>query len=299
MIRLVFLMFLATPAAAFDLSLPNGMVLSKQEQSAADSVRMPVAPWAKERTPPLAEGAIAKRIYTRPDASLTTLQTVQPVRDGLEAQGFAEVFTCADDSCGGFDFRFQLDILGAPDMHVDLGDYRYSLLRRDETRVALLASRSNTMSFLHVTIVSPIAAELPEPEVADSFVATSTEGVIDQLLSDGSVTLEGVTFASGSSTLESEQSTALLELSDWLLQTPGARVALVGHTDAVGSLDGNIELSQRRASAVRDALVDDGVPSSQLQALGAGYLAPRASNLSNEGRSQNRRVEAVLLSLEQ
>ena len=74
------------------------------------------------------------------------------------------------------------------------------------------------------------------------------------------------------------------------------RVALVGHTDAQGSLDANIALSKRRAQAVADRLVaGHGVARAQLQAEGMGWLAPVATNLTPEGREANRRVEAVVL----
>ena len=80
---------------------------------------------------------------------------------------------------------------------------------------------------------------------------------------------------------------------------PDLRVALVGHTDAVGSLDANTALSRRRAEAVRDRLVQSyDVAPGRVEAQGAGYLAPRASNLTEAGREQNRRVEVVVLSAE-
>jgi OOP family OmpA-OmpF porin len=74
------------------------------------------------------------------------------------------------------------------------------------------------------------------------------------------------------------------------------RVALVGHTDATGSLDANIALSRKRAASVKDRLVRAyGIAVSRLDAEGMGYLAPIASNLTQAGRDANRRVEAVLL----
>jgi OOP family OmpA-OmpF porin len=73
-------------------------------------------------------------------------------------------------------------------------------------------------------------------------------------------------------------------------------VALVGHTDAQGTLDNNIALSKKRATSVLNRLVEKhGVDANQLTAEGMGYLSPIASNLSAEGREANRRVEAVLL----
>jgi outer membrane protein OmpA-like peptidoglycan-associated protein len=74
-------------------------------------------------------------------------------------------------------------------------------------------------------------------------------------------------------------------------------VAIVGHTDASGGLEANIALSRKRAQAVRNVLIEAfGVPAAQIQAEGVGYLSPRASNLTEAGRTQNRRVEVMLTS---
>ena len=74
------------------------------------------------------------------------------------------------------------------------------------------------------------------------------------------------------------------------------RIALVGHTDTVGGLEANINVSRARARSVRQRLIESyGIAEERLDAEGMGYLAPVASNLTAEGRDQNRRVEVVLL----
>ena len=76
-----------------------------------------------------------------------------------------------------------------------------------------------------------------------------------------------------------------------------ADVLLVGHTDAAGGLEANIALSRRRAASVVAHLVGElGVSRAQVSAEGVGYLVPRASNLTDQGRAENRRVEVVLTS---
>lgn len=74
------------------------------------------------------------------------------------------------------------------------------------------------------------------------------------------------------------------------------RVAIVGHTDSVGDFTYNVGLAQRRAEAVRNALLAEpnNVAPERLVAMGAGPISPVASNLSEEGRALNRRVEFVL-----
>jgi OOP family OmpA-OmpF porin len=69
---------------------------------------------------------------------------------------------------------------------------------------------------------------------------------------------------------------------------------IVGHSDNQGSLEANIALSKRRAEAVRTALITRGVAAERLEAHGVGYLAPVSTNLTEAGRTLNRRVELVL-----
>jgi OOP family OmpA-OmpF porin len=187
-------------------------------------------------------------------------------------------------------------------MYVDLGDYRYVLMEKAggaPLKVALVASRSATAGFLHVTEVfeanfPDLGAEAPVPSDA-----LDTSGLIDTLLSNGHSVLSDLDFITGSADLGPGPFSSLQTISLWLETNPDARVVFVGHTDSVGSLEANTGLSQRRATSVVDRLVSEfGTNPDQLDAVGAGYLSPVASNLTEEGRAANRRVEVVLLSVE-
>ena len=113
----------------------------------------------------------------------------------------------------------------------------------------------------------------------------------------GAVALDDLAFEPGSSRLGPGDFASLAELADFLRASPERRVVLVGHTDASGSLAANTALSRARATAVRDRLIADfAVPAGQVSAEGAGYLAPRDTNLTEEGRARNRRVEVILTS---
>ena len=74
-----------------------------------------------------------------------------------------------------------------------------------------------------------------------------------------------------------------------------AKFDISGHTDSVGSSKLNLELSDKRANAVKSYLVSKGVSSSNLSAKGYGEEMPVASNNTRSGRSQNRRVEVKLV----
>jgi len=106
----------------------------------------------------------------------------------------------------------------------------------------------------------------------------------------GSVTLEGVTFELNSATLAASSQRVLDDVADGLRKHPRLRVELQGHTDSSGSDQYNMRLSQKRAESVKNYLLQQGVPSTQLISKGYGESQPIADNTSAEGRAHNRRV---------
>jgi len=86
----------------------------------------------------------------------------------------------------------------------------------------------------------------------------------------------------------------MAKVSGILLAYPGLKLQLEGHTDSIGSDDYNLKLSQQRADAVRDFLVEQGVSASTISAVGLGKADPVATNDTASGRQQNRRVELVV-----
>ena len=76
---------------------------------------------------------------------------------------------------------------------------------------------------------------------------------------------------------------------------PNSTVQVLGHTDNTGEAAYNQDLSERRARAVANVLIDSGISSGRLRVIGRGEDAPVASNLTPEGRAQSRRVESVSL----
>lgn len=296
------LVMLAFPAHALDL-VPPGATLTARDQSAADSVRLPQTTWKPGVTFESTEGAIRRSAYAISNSALTTLQLIEPLRTVLTDAGYEQVFACADAACGGFDFRFQLDLIAAPDMFVDLGNYRYLLMKTETGEpglVSVVASSSPQGGHVHVTEVSDAEfAAQPAPKPIGEESNALDEGLIETLLENGHVVLADLDFTTGSAELGPGPYTSLGVLAAWLEATPGARVVLVGHTDSIGSLDANTALSRRRALSVQNRLVDGlGASASQIAAGGAGALSPIASNLDPSGRAANRRVEVVLLSIE-
>lgn len=108
--------------------------------------------------------------------------------------------------------------------------------------------------------------------------------------------LQGINFAFDSAKI-SDDSEAILEVAVTTLKNnPKMKVKIEGHTDSTGTEEYNLGLSQRRADAVRDYLVTQGIASDRLQTAGKGEAVPLVSNETREGRTQNRRVEFVVIS---
>ena len=112
------------------------------------------------------------------------------------------------------------------------------------------------------------------------------------------ITLSGsVLFRSDEAMLLPEARLRLDQVADALLETKERTLVVEGHTDSQGSVAHNNDLSQRRATSVRDYLSGRGYPPAQTTAIGYGSQRPVANNKTAEGRANNRRVEIVITPL--
>jgi outer membrane protein OmpA-like peptidoglycan-associated protein len=109
---------------------------------------------------------------------------------------------------------------------------------------------------------------------------------------------ESIFFDQNSAEISGPHRAALQQIAAALAKDPEASAILEGHTDNTGPEAYNLELSSRRAIAVREALINEfNVPSTQLTAIGSGSAAPVHPNSSAEGRAYNRRVAVRLVRL--
>ena len=304
MIRSAFLIGLAVSPAAADVSLvlPEAAVVTFSEVKAFESYKMPVG--SALVTPiqrVVAEGAFSQKVWEVSIKGSTTLRVMDGLRQQLESSGFEVLFECETSVCGGFDFRFATRVAPEPAMHVDLSDFRYLAVQRLGQSVpeylSLLVSRSGDRGHIQMIHVGPSGETTVTAQVAEGSDVSEGGSLKEKLDQSGVVVLSDLIFPIGSSRLGEGEFASLVQLAEYLSEHPNHRVILVGHTDAEGSLEGNITLSRKRAESVAARLTDVfGVEKSQVSADGVGFLAPRASNLTEDGRAKNRRVEAVLAS---
>jgi OmpA-OmpF porin, OOP family len=137
------------------------------------------------------------------------------------------------------------------------------------------------------------SAELPRM-IANVRIAAGGKKLYDALAEKGRVATQGVLFDTGSDRIRPESTPTLKEMGTMLKEHPDLKLVIEGHTDDVGAAAGNQSLSEKRAEAVRQYLVDTyGVDKGRLQAKGFGASKPATGNDTPEGRQQNRRVELV------
>lgn len=173
-----------------------------------------------------------------------------------------------------------------------MADGRYVKVYMDGLRVANIPNadlgRSNK-------IWIETAAREDEPTfIGNISVMAGGKKLYDELSANGRVATQGIYFDTGSDVIRPESSPTLKEIAQMLSDHPELKLSIEGHTDNVGAAAANQTLSEKRANAVREALVTVyKVDAARLTAAGLGSTKPASSNDTPEGRQANRRVELV------
>jgi len=120
------------------------------------------------------------------------------------------------------------------------------------------------------------------------------DGTVCQQLFSGLLAKGKIRFESGRATIDPDSAGLLDRLIETALRCPSANIEIAGHTDADGEDGFNQALSEKRAQAVMDFLVKAGLPAERFTAMGYGSTQPVASNDTDEGKAQNRRIDFVV-----
>jgi outer membrane protein OmpA-like peptidoglycan-associated protein len=112
---------------------------------------------------------------------------------------------------------------------------------------------------------------------------------------DKTIILNNIFFSFGQHTLEPASFSELEKLTALLIQNPGIKAEISGHTDNIGTDAANQLLSQKRAETVVSYLLEKGIPANRLIAKGYGSSVPLANNATEEGRAKNRRTEFKII----
>lgn len=207
-------------------------------------------------------------------------QTLYFSSTGHTGMGGSDLFVCRRQSDGSWS---EPENLGYP---INTANDESRLVVSADGRTAYFAS--NNLGGMGKNDI--YCFELPEPLRATAVVCAEAIATADTLQVGQSVTLENIFFRSGSATLYEESLVELDKVAELLRSAPTLRIELEGHTDNVGSSQSNQTLSEQRAKAAYDYLLQRGIDASRLSYKGYGESQPVAPNDSEEGRRQNRRT---------
>jgi outer membrane protein OmpA-like peptidoglycan-associated protein len=133
-----------------------------------------------------------------------------------------------------------------------------------------------------------------EAAMKQDIVATADQ-IKSTIAQEGKAVFYGIYFDTGKAAVKNESTSTIAEMAKYLNGNSTVKVYIVGHTDNTGNYDSNLKLSMERAQAVvNELIVKHSIAKDRLQAAGSGPLAPVTSNLTEEGKAKNRRVEMVI-----
>ncbi len=242
------------------------------------------------------EGKVTRIQYDAPE-DRSTLEIYRNYESALKRAGFEILFAGEREELGE---DFGEAAYNA--MTNVRGDYFYYLHSYVEHQRYIAAKLSRPEGDVYISIFVSISMHKRNPVIQADFIKVKPmeEGLVtaDTMMEDmtrtGRVVIYGIYFDTGRADIKHESEPTLEEIARLLRQNPDLSLYVVGHTDDVGELIYNMDLSKRRAEAVVEALVSKyRVDAKRLIAYGVGSLAPVASNGTEEGRAKNRRVELV------
>jgi len=291
-----FLFLLPFSAQAIELKMPIGLVQSHQVEQGLATLNVPTGVWNGAEVPSIALTGQATTTTFHSNEIRKPEVVAAAVWPQLEAQGYDLALHCADQTCGGYDFRFSLPVLPPPQMFVDLGDYVFlSGMKNDGEGLWVLISRSLSQTHVQITHLRP--SRTPVPTLPEALPTHAGGALETDLNTSGRHVLVDLTFDAGSARLDKENFASLQALGAYLTRHSDQSIALIGHTDSSGSHKANLDLSKQRAEAVRSMLLRQfpKISLTRVACEGIGYFAPLASNATAEGREINRRVEVILV----
>ena len=143
-------------------------------------------------------------------------------------------------------------------------------------------------------VIATGACENSTPYLADVRVAQGAPDTRNKLITEGRLVTRGILFDSGSDRIRAESYGTLKDIATVLKENAEVRVSIIGHTDSDGEEAANLELSKRRAAAVKAVLSKEfAIEGGRMDTDGRGESEPAGPNDSAQGKANNRRVEFV------
>lgn len=224
------------------------------------------------------EGKVT-RIDYRDQDNRSSLERMRNYEEAFKKAGFEIIFNCNTEECGP---EIQIETIG----YYPPERYLTAFLKRNEGNVWIGVFVS-AGPWTKIRIVE-------EKPMETGMVKVTADVLKTNILKDGHMAVYGIYFDTGKSDIKPESAETIKEIATLLQKNPSLQIYIVGHTDNVGNLKDNMELSNKRAAAVVTELITRyNIEASRLEAGGVGPLAPVATNDTKEGKELNRRVEIV------
>ncbi len=150
---------------ALNLDLSGQAELTREVDLDADTYFLPTGPVVDRDVPTKElEGRVVRQAWRIEADGLSTLGLVTTIREQLQAEGYELLLDCTAEECGGFDFRFAIDVLPAPDMFVDLFDFRFLSARNAEADgaeyISALVSQAGQAGYVQLVLVGRARCQL-------------------------------------------------------------------------------------------------------------------------------------------
>ena len=277
----------------FALELPYSARLVLSDETDVKNISVEISAWDREKGISRLDvrGRTTTKVFQIDGTSLTLDQMLQPIITHLNDKQFSIELYCDNNVCGGFNFRKKLTVSNPPFMLVNVANYSVITAVKNSSAISLVASKLGNTIYLQILSIGTTDNDLilqDQEPLKDNYSS--------KLKEDGAIVLDDLIYRSGSADLGPGPFESLSALANFLKVTPSSSIILVGHSDAIGELRKNIELSRTRAQAVVDRLIKDyGIDQSRISAQGIGFLSPKTNNSTEKSRKKNRRVEAILI----
>ena len=277
----------------FALELPYSARLVLSDETDVKNISVEISAWDREKGISRLDfrGRTTTKVFQIDGTSLTLDQMLQPIITHLNDKQFSIELYCNTNVCGGFNFRKNLTVSNPPFMLVNVANFSVITAVKNGSAISLVASKLGNTIYLQILSIGTTDNDLilqDQEPLKDNYSS--------KLKEDGAIVLDDLIYRSGSADLGPGPFESLSALANFLKGTPSSSIILVGHSDAIGELRKNIELSRNRAQAVVDRLIKDyGIDQSRISAQGIGFLSPKTNNSTEKSRKKNRRVEAILI----
>ena len=226
-------------------------------------------------------------------------------KNALKSSDWKILFSgCGDNELGNSSYEWCYYYYGSDGLSLDKFGNKFSPRGENHCYIAAkyetddstyyasiyISDKNESPKGLHFTLITEDLIKVKNPDLG----LVTAKLLTDKINTKGHLSLDGIYFETGKATLTEKSNTALKNIAEYLNSNKDKKFFIAGHTDNVGDFSSNMQLSENRAKAVMNALIQkNGVKADQLKAYGVANLSPMVSNSTDEGKAKNRRVEIV------